>query len=313
MLEKEKISIVEEARYYHLKIWETPSFLFLLLGILTCSIVIITYFVAVRSLEPEVLILSVSITAIATLFIGGIIVKVLSRILILDRAKSEFISLASHQLRTPLSGVKWVLSMALSGEFGKLSKEMHKILKEGYESNERMILLVDDLLNVSRIESEKVAFAVERFSLKDLVKEVLEEKKYSAEEKRVNINFVERGGDLNVSADRTRLGFVLQNLIDNAIKYSFSDTTVRVTLWKEKGRIYCSVADEGMGIPERQIGNLFTKFFRADNVATSNLTGSGLGLYIVKSILDRSRGTISVDSKENEGSTFTFSLPVSRG
>lgn len=311
MLSKEKISIVEEAKLYHLHVWETPSFLFLLLGILTCVIVIVTYSVAVRSLEPEVLIAGISLTAIVTLFVGGIIVKVLSRVLILDRTKSEFISLASHQLRTPLSGVKWALNMLLSGEFGKLSQPIRKVIKDGYESNERMILLVDDLLNVSRIESAKVSFAIDTFSLGTLVGEVVKENRHTAEDKQVSLRVVNRARvPTTVRADRTRIRFVIQNLVDNAIKYSLSNTTITITVWVEKGSVFCSIADEGIGIPEHQLKNLFSKFFRADNAVMSTTPGSGLGLYIVKSILGRSHGDITVVSRENEGSTFTFFLPL---
>jgi signal transduction histidine kinase len=310
---KRHISIFEEARVFHLKVWETPSFLFLVLGVFTFFIIFITYFISSKSDDPTIVIASIAAAAVVTLFIGGLMVKGLSKIIIIDKAKSEFISLASHQLRTPLSGIKWSLNLILSGELGHFPEEIKKLLLTGYESNERMIILVDDLLNVSRIEQDRFTYELVPTRLEKVVDEMIKDFDHLLKEKSIELKFLKPRASLpEVYIDKGKIRFVLQNLFDNAIKYSQSngDITVRLTPHRGGKFIRFSVKDDGIGIPLYQQERIFSKFFRGDNAIMKDIPGSGLGLYIAKSIVERHGGKIWFESEENLGTTFYFTTPV---
>ncbi len=230
---------------------------------------------------------------------------------VIARSKSEFISIAAHQLRTPLSAVKWAMSMVMEGDMGALNKEQRKLLDRGYSTNEKMIALVNDLLNVARIEDGRFGYA---FSKNDLVKtaeEVVSNSSLAAKEKDVSL-ILQRPKEAlpHFVFDHDKITLALQNLIDNAIKYTLSGKRITVCIRKSGTSAEVAIQDEGVGIPENQLDRLFTKFFRATNVIHMQTSGSGLGLFIVKNIIKRHGGTVSVDSEGGKGTTFTFTLPL---
>lgn len=229
----------------------------------------------------------------------------------IDRLKSEFISTAAHQLRTPLSAVKWTLKMLVDGDFGTLNSEQKTFLMQGYQSNERMIDLVNDLLDVARIEEGRFGFNFSFIQLEDLIDNIVQDFTHRIEEKKIKFKFIKPDEKLpKVRVDPSRIRLVIQNLIDNAIKYTPEVGEVTVLIKYSKLNIEFSVKDSGIGIPANQINRLFTKFFRSDNALKMQTEGSGLGLFIVKNIVEKHGGKIWVESKENKGSTFAFSLPV---
>lgn len=229
----------------------------------------------------------------------------------IDRLKSEFISTAAHQLRTPLSAVKWTLKMISDGDLGPLNSEQKTFLLQGYQSNERMIDLVNDLLDVARIEEGRFGFNFSFIQIGDLIDNIVQDFTHRIQEKRIKFAFNKPAGALpKVRVDPSRIRLVIQNLIDNAIKYTPEAGEVTVSIKYSKLNIEIYVKDSGIGIPENQINRLFTKFFRSDNALRMQTEGSGLGLFIVKNIVEKHGGKIWVESKENKGSTFAFSLPV---
>jgi PAS domain S-box-containing protein len=240
----------------------------------------------------------------------------------IDRAKSEFVSLASHQLRTPLSTISWYAEMLLDGDVGKLTDGQEKYLNQVYESNRRMIELVNALLNVSRIEMGTFVIDPEPVKIVDLVLSVLSELKPKIKEKGHTIikRFDESIPVIN--ADPKLLRIVFQNLLSNAIKYTPQNgkVSLEITYIKKNGTkdarvmdnsILIKVADTGFGIPKSQQDKIFTKLFRADNVKQKETEGTGLGLYIVKSIVEHSGGRVWFESVENKGTTFYVTLPES--
>lgn len=241
----------------------------------------------------------------------------------IDVAKSEFVSLASHQLRTPLSTINWYAELLLGGDIGKLTVGQKKIVKEIFQSNQRLVKLVDALLNISRIEMGSYAIIPEKISLQTVLKEVLRDLSEKIQEKHIDISIQFSKKIPTLFLDINLIRIILQNLISNAVKYSQEKGSVDVkiefiqkadtiseTAPKISDSILIRVTDSGCGIPEDQKTLIFSKLFRASNVQEKGFDGNGLGLYIVKSIIEQTGGKIWFESKENIGSVFFISLPT---
>jgi len=231
---------------------------------------------------------------------------------LVSRMKSEFLSIAAHQLRTPLSAMKWMLSLALEGDVGKLTEQQKTLFQRGYQMNERLIHLVSDLLDVTRIEEGRFGFRPEEVSLEDLVGRTVHSFISFAKERNIDLSFESPSISLpKVQADLDRIGIVLQNLVENAIQYTLPGGKVKVSII-EQGRqfLQVSVSDTGVGIPAEHLPFLYDKFSRGRNVVHMYTEGTGLGLYITKNIIEAHHGKIWVESKEGEGSIFFFTLPI---
>lgn len=232
----------------------------------------------------------------------------------LERRKSEFVSIAAHQLRTPLSAMKWALNMVTSGDLGILSSDQSEFIQKAYDSNDRMISLVNDLLNTDRIDSGKIKYEFTHTDLDLIIKSIYQELVDYANLK--NVKFIMNPTNLDLAkqklyADQEKLRAVFQNLIDNGIKYSPSGQSVEVIFSNpDKNHVDIKVIDHGIGIPDPDQRNIFTRFFRAPNAQKIEADGSGLGLYIAKNILEGHGGSIKFTSKENVGTTFNVVLPL---
>ena len=239
----------------------------------------------------------------------------------LDKTKSEFVSLASHQLRTPLSAVNWYAEMLLSGDAGKLTVKQKKFIDEIYEGNQRMVDLVNALLNVSRIDLGTFIIDPEPTDLSVLLQDVVKEQQPAIDQKRLALT-VSSDSIPKADVDPKLLRMVFQNLLSNAVKYTPERGSIDLGLTvKRSGEslggksvredsLCFSVKDSGYGIPADQQRLVFTKLFRADNVREKDTTGTGLGLYIVNSIADHAGGAVWFESRENKGTTFWFTLPL---
>ncbi len=230
----------------------------------------------------------------------------------IDKAKTEFVSLASHQLRTPLSTVSWYTEMFLDGDVGKITEKQKKYLKEIYTSNQRMVELVNALLNVSRLELGTFVVEPEPTDIIKLTESVLGEQKPQINKRKLKVSMVFDKTMPLIPADPKLLRMVVQNLLSNAVKYTPEDGKIEfsISLDKEKKNVLIKVSDTGYGIPQNQQNKIFTKLFRADNVKEKDTEGTGLGLYIVKSIIEHSGGKVWFRSEENKGTTFYITLPL---
>ena len=227
-----------------------------------------------------------------------------------DRMKSEFISLASHQLRTPLSAIKWFLEMLLAGDIGTLTPAQKQILHNIDESNEHMIELVNALLNVSRIESGTMVMDAKPTDLLALVKELLAEMDRYFTEKGQTYTVDSPDTIPQVMVDGKLIRQVYMNLLTNASKYSPAGTQILITLSTHDKMVESQVQDSGRGVPLADQDKIFQKFFRASNVTDQESDSNGLGLYLVKSIVESSGGKIWFTSEEGKGTTFKFTLPT---
>jgi len=231
----------------------------------------------------------------------------------LDDAKSEFISIASHQLRTPLTAVKGYGSMLLDGDFGEITNEKQRnAINIMFISGNRLINLVENLLNISRIESGRMQFKFEAKSLADLARESCDTLRNSAASQKLYLKFIEPKKPLPLAViDDEKIRQVLQNFVDNAIKYT-KEGGITVLLEQGKDEIICRVQDTGMGVTPEDQQKLFKKFSRGKDAFLVNTEGNGLGLYVAHMMIDAHKGRIWIESEgiEGKGSKFCFSLPT---
>ena len=227
----------------------------------------------------------------------------------IDRQKSEFVSVASHQLRTPLTSIKWFLEMMLDGDAGAVSEEQKDLLEQVSESTERMIGLVNTLLNISRIESGRVKVDPQPTDLNHLIETIVQEQLPIASQRRVSLK-VDKSDLPVINIDQKLVQEVFANLLSNAIKYTPAKGKVTLKARIDGEYIEFAISDTGMGIPEKDKEKMFHKFFRAENAVVRETEGNGMGLYVCKSIVELSGGRIWYDSVENKGTTFYFTLPL---
>ncbi len=228
----------------------------------------------------------------------------------LDKMKTDFISLASHQLRTPLSAMKWYLEMLLDGDAGELSEEQKSFIQNIDNSNERMIELVNSLLNISRVESGRLIIDPKETNIIEVIEDVISDVKPKAKERGITFLFEGVPSLPIIISDPKLIRNVYMNLLTNAIKYTPNGGSVTLKISKNATDIVSEVTDTGMGIPKKDQEKIFTRFFRAENARAKVTDGNGLGLYLVKSVVEVCGGKIWFTSQIGKGTTFSFTLPL---
>jgi len=219
--------------------------------------------------------------------------------------------LLSHQLMSTLTAMKWSLKMLTQGDFGAMTKEQQDIVGKIDQRNDLLISLANRVLHTSKLEDEKYCCNLASVNIETIISSTMGYSKESATKKGVNLEFKRLTEKIPaLRADEEMLKIAVQNLFDNAIKYTPAGGKVTVFLDSDGKNVEFKIQDSGIGVPEKQKGRLFHKFFRADNAIKLNPVGSGLGLFISKNIIGAHGGKMGFDSKENKGSAFYFSLPV---
>lgn len=232
------------------------------------------------------------------------------KLIALDDAKDDFISMASHQLRTPLTSIKGYLSMTLDGDLGKVTPAQRQALKEAFDSSQRMVFLISDFLNVSRIRTGKFALEIAETNLTELVSEEISQLRDMAGLRGQKITFNPPSNFPVVRLDEMKTRQVMMNMIDNAIFYTPKNGNIEIVLEKTKSEIIFKVIDSGIGVPLKDQHRLFTKFFRAPNAKNARPDGTGLGLFMAQKIIAAQGGKIIFKSVEGQGSTFGFRFPL---
>lgn len=222
--------------------------------------------------------------------------------------KSDFLSMIVHQLRTPLSATKWIFKMMMDGDLGAVSEEQRNIIRRGYDSNEQVIRMLAEVSEANHVSEWKLNFRLAPTNITECIEGAIGEFSGEAKSKGVTLAF-QKGEVPYVSADREKICLVVQNLLENAIKYNRKDGTVTVRTETFRDRLVVSVTDTGIGIPMDSQKDIFKKFYRAQNARDAE-KGTGLGLYVGKQIMDGHHGDIWFESSPGFGTTFFFSLPL---
>jgi len=262
---------------------------------------------------------ALSVAVAVSVFVFGICIVIIwyfQRSLLRERAlestKSEFLSLASHQLRTPATNVKQYVGLLLDGYLGNLTKKQRNALEVAYKNNESEIRIMNDLLDVAKLDLKRIQLRKRRINIVSVVKQVVKEYRQQAENKGQTLE-LRAPNEVIASVDREYLKGVLEKLVDNAVKYSKDKTniSVKIKIDDTLGMFEIVVKDQGLGIQKREISKLFMKFSRIANEFSANSEGSGLGLYWVKQVMALHGGTVDVYTQEGRGSKFTIRAPLS--
>jgi len=228
----------------------------------------------------------------------------------LDDAKSEFLSIASHQLRTPVTIIKGYASMIIEGSYGKASKKIIGVMKNVYTANDRLLNLIENLLDISRIEAGRLEFDLKNVSLADIVRPIVADFQQKAKAKKLKLQFFENEKTPKVIADTKKISEVISNIIDNSVKYTIKGEII-VSLHEEGTSVVFSCQDTGLGILSSDLPRLFHKFVRGKDMMKVHTEGTGLGMYFARTVVENMGGRIWAESPgKNKGSKFCFSLPL---
>ena len=230
----------------------------------------------------------------------------------LDEAKDDFVSMASHQLRTPLTSVKGNISLVLDGDAGEIAPLQRQLLEQAFISSQRMVFLIADLLNVSRLKTGKFVIEPSEINLSHIVEEEVSQLVDTAKSRHLSLIYNKPDHITPLMLDETKTRQVIMNFVDNAIYYTPAGGKIEVVLSETPSSVECRVIDNGIGVPKNEQHHLFTKFYRANNARKARPDGTGLGLFMAKKVIIAEGGSIIFQTKEGEGSTFGFSFPKSR-
>lgn len=310
----EELNVFSKCRQYKLSLWQCPQFLFLIMGAVIIATAITTYGLGTRYfiVDPDTVSLIVFTITVVLFIITFSIVRSMEGLAEASKLKSEFINIVSHQLRSPLSNLKWTTEVLSSGDFGELNQKQKEYFKILQENSDRMGELINDLLMASRIEGGGLPLNKVGFSLTNLTEEIINELKVLAEASNVTVSFKPPESLPQAFGDVRMVKVVVENLLDNAVRYIKEKGDVYINLKNSGSKLLFEIRDTGVGIPKEDQKSIFQKFFRSQNVLKYQTQGSGLGLHITKSIIEKSGGKIWFKSKENKGSTFWFTLPIKK-
>lgn len=291
--------------------WQCPTFLFVLMGFIIILSILLSYFIASKYIsDPLVTALLTLSIAFVLMILGYSIVNGFEKLAEANRLKTEFVNIVAHQLRTPLSAIRWSVGFLLGGKAAHLNSQQYEQIELIQSNVKRLIRLVDDLLDVSRVEQGRIVLKKEKIDLGKLAKEMIEQYSSYARASDISLKLKAEKKLPLISADSEKIKIVLQNLIDNAIRYSKKNGKVQIKLSKENDYIKCEVKDNGVGIPKNEQKYIFRKFFRSSNILRRQTRGTGLGLFITKAFINLHNGRIGFKSEENKGSVFWFELPI---
>ncbi|MBU1159671.1 HAMP domain-containing histidine kinase [Patescibacteria group bacterium] len=306
----DQFNFAKQCREYNITIWQSPQFLFLLMGLVIIISILLTNYVAQKFVEPALVALIVLIVTAVLFIINFFIVSSFERIAQVSKQKSEFISIMSHRLRSPLSAIKWQTDILLKKPLAEEDQKDASLL-EIKKQNERMIRIVNDLLDLSKIDDRRMILNPVNFNLKEVVEKVVQIKKEDSQDMHTEM-FISAQDDLpDVFGDAEKIKNVVYQLVDNSVRYNPDGGKVSIFIDRFGNYLRCSISDEGTGINEDESRKIFTKFFR-QKASLYQTEGSGVGLFIAKKFIEACGGKIGFNSVEGRGSTFWFTLPIAR-
>lgn len=307
------LNIVQRCRDLRVSLWQCPHFLFIVMGFIIATSILTTHVVAsAYADEPETVVSIIFIVTVFLFVVGNAVIKAFEKVAEASQLKSEFVAIISHELRNPLSSIKWQLDALGDKKGGAAGPEIENSFKVIHHANERMISLINDLLDVNRIEDRRFQLSPAVFSLNELTEEIVQI--YEPIAANSNLKFIMMSPKVQfwTKADKAKIKSVISRFIDNAIRYSTSSGEITITLEDIGSGVRWSISDQGAGIPAQEVRNIFSKFFRATNILRYQTEGLGVGLYLSKYIIEASGGTVGFRTLEGHGSTFYFTLPKAK-
>lgn len=302
-----ELNIKAQCNDLNIPLWECPHFLFVVMGFIIIVAILGTNTAARYYTDPEIAALIV-ISVTGFLFvISHVIVGAFERVAEASRARAEFVSIISHQLRNPLSSIRWQLEILLRDQ--TIDQKTRSYLEGVNEYNNRMAKLVNDLLTVNRIENNRLTLTSTSFSLVDLIKKVIKDTAFFANASNIAVELEERKSIPFVYADQNHIRWAIENLLNNAIRYSNPRTVIKVAIGKQDKGIRVEITNHGAPIASNDAAHIFKKFFRAESARRTHTDGSGLGLFIAKSVVEASGGSIGFISDHSDKTVFWFTLP----
>ncbi len=308
-----QLNVVGQCRKYGAPLWQCPQFLFFIMGLIIITTLIVSYGVASRYIqEPAVVGIMILILAAFLLAIATLITHSFEKLNEASRMKSEFVGIVTHQLRSPLTSLKWTVELILGGNLGNTDEKILKYLKLLKGDSDRMAELLEDLLTLLKVEEKDLVLLRDEVSLEEITQKLIEICAPFAEASDVKIKLNSQKSLPKVYADPRHVKIIIEALLDNAIRYTKENGEIEIEMTSDEKNLLFKIKDGGIGIPAADQKYIFKKFFRATNAVKHQAKGSGLGLYIVKTLIERADGKIGFESEENKGTTFWFTLPLSR-
>lgn len=307
----DQLNILKNCKKYRVSLWQCPQFIFLLMGLIIIGSALLTYFISLKFMADPLIVAAIVLVLTGLLLVlDFIITRSFERLAELSLMRADFVSIVSHQLRSPLTNLKWAIEAIMPKNLDKIPEEQLKYLEILKENSNRMAELVSDLLTLSRLEEGQLPQIKENFSLVKIVQEIIKDFQVFAKARNIKIELIPERELPAVFADPYQLKQVIENLLDNALKYTQEKGKVKIDVFRQNKELFFKIEDTGMGIAKEEQKFVFKKFFRAENAKRQQPQGSGLGLFIAKLIIKRSGGKIGFESEENKGSTFWFTLPI---
>ena len=306
-----RIKVISRCKSLGLSLWRCPQFLFLVMGVINIASTIFFYFLGQKYIDdPRIVALIVSGISVILFVISYVITRSLEDLVEINKLKEDFSNIVSHQLRAPITNLKWLLeSVRKEEEVKRLSSSCKEYFDLVEENIQRMENLVNDLVIVAKIKSPK-AFPKRSFELNRIIKELVKKFAPLIEASNLKVELDFNPDKIEMRQPQDLLKTVIENLLDNAIRYNKPKGKIRI-ITRSKGRkkVVLEIQDTGIGIPDKSKQFLFQKFFRASNAIEKDPRGSGLGLFIVKTIVNQLGGRIYFSSKLGKGTTFKIILP----
>jgi signal transduction histidine kinase len=300
-----------------LPLWQCPQFIFAVMGVIIIFTVVFSYWLGTRyvidqadPIGPYIVALTVIALALILFILAFIITQSFERLSQASRLKSEFINIISHQLRSPITNIKWVTEFLISPDIEMSPGKKEEYFKQLKDNISLMVELVDDLLIISKIEEGLFPINKKEASLRNIVGGLVSGATPYAHAKGIELNFNESKDSVAALFDASMIKLVAENLVDNAIRYTRKGGKIEIWTKKEDGKLVFKIKDQGVGIPFSDQKYIFQKFFRSSNALKEETKGSGLGLYIAKLIISKSGGKIWFESEEGKGTSFYFSIPI---
>lgn len=297
----------EEARQYGVPFWRLPDFLILIMAFVNIVGMLITYYLALNFVDdPRTAVIFVAIESAVILIIGNVVAESSRKVISNYKLKEEFIDLVSHQIRSPITNVKWNLEL-LNQE--KLTKKQKKYVDRLAGSVENIVSLVNDFVYLSRLDQSKKELTFQKTNMKNLTEGIVKDMKIFASSKGIKLKFVNNCKACFTRTDQKKIKIVITNIIENSLKYSYENGEVEIEIYNERDNLIIKTKDQGCGIDKASQPFIFDKFYRAMDAKELSADGTGVGLYVSKVLLKEMNGQIWFESEKGKGSVFYISLP----